>query len=86
MINDLSHSITPVLVYDEEHIHQKYHSLLSLIKNDANILYPLKTCNIMAILKIIKPYTKGFSCSSLFEVMLAKDLGNKTGPLHLAMA
>jgi len=88
MKNSIFHStelITPAYVYDQDKI-IKVLDLLADIKEKTACfpLYSIKSANISALLETIKPYVSGFSCSSLFEVQLAKEILDDSQTIHIA--
>ena len=76
--------ITPAYVYDQDNI-IKTLGLLAEIneKSGCFILYSIKSANVVELLKIIQPYVAGFSCSSLFEVQLAKEVLDDSQTVHI---
>lgn len=72
---------TPAFVYDEMAILKKLCELQQV--HQCNILYPLKPCEFPSILRLMTPFTNGFSVSSLFEAMLAKEMLRNDGVIHL---
>jgi carboxynorspermidine decarboxylase len=72
---------TPAFIYDENEIKTKLGKIRKI--QDCNILYPLKPCAIAGILHLMAPLIHGFSASSLFEAMLAKDVRENTNVIHL---
>jgi carboxynorspermidine decarboxylase len=76
--------MSPAYVYDQKKIVDVL-ELLSSIKDETGCfpLYSIKSANISGLLEIIKPYVDGFSCSSLFEVQLAKDILDDAQTIHI---
>jgi len=72
---------TPAFVYIEKIIQKKLHNIRKI--QDCNILYPLKTCALADVLRLMAPLNNGFSVSSLFEAMLAKDIAKKNNVIHI---
>ncbi len=72
---------TPAFVYIEKIIQKKLHNIRKI--QDCNILYPLKTCALADVLRLMAPLNNGFSVSSLFEAMLAKNVAKKNNVIHM---
>ncbi|MEM5770808.1 MAG: carboxynorspermidine decarboxylase, partial [Bacillota bacterium] len=72
---------TPAFIYDEMAILQKLCDLQQI--QQCNILYPLKPCEFADILRLMTPFTSGFSVSSLYEATLAKEMLKNDGVIHL---
>ncbi len=76
--------LTPAYVYDQVAIVEVLNVLASLEeRTGCQSLYSIKSANITGLLNIIKPYVTGFSCSSLFELKLAKEILNKGQSIHI---
>lgn len=73
--------VTPAFVYDENEIQRKLRHLR--IIHDCKFIYPLKPCEFTEILRLISPFVSGFSASSLFEAMLAKEAAKNHHVIHL---
>lgn len=75
---------SPAYVYDQDKIIRVL-ELLADIKEKTGCfpLYSIKSANISGLLEIIKPYVDGFSCSSLFEVQLAKEILDDAQTIHI---
>jgi len=75
---------TPAYVYDQEQIIAVLDLLTDLKEKTACFpLYSIKSANVSGLLEIIKPYVDGFSCSSLFEVQLAKEILDDNQTIHI---
>ncbi|KKM10650.1 hypothetical protein SY88_13480 [Clostridiales bacterium PH28_bin88] len=72
---------TPAFIYDENEIKRKLTDLCRI--QGCKILYPLKPCAIADVLRFMAPLVNGFSVSSLFEAMLAKDVVKNHHVIHL---
>lgn len=72
---------TPAFVYIEKIIQKRLHNMRMI--QGCNILYPLKTCALADMLRLMAPLVNGFSVSSLFEAMLAKDVAKKNNVIHM---
>ncbi|MBL1141303.1 MAG: carboxynorspermidine decarboxylase [Proteobacteria bacterium] len=76
--------MSPAYVYDQDKIVEVLARLTEIKENtDCFPLYSIKSANISGLLKIIKPYVDGFSCSSLFEVQLAKEILDDSQTIHI---
>jgi carboxynorspermidine decarboxylase len=76
--------ITPAYVYDQRRIVSVLGRLAELKdKTGCLPLYSIKSANMAGLLDVIKPYVSGFSCSSLFEIQLAKEVLNKNQTIHI---
>jgi carboxynorspermidine decarboxylase len=76
--------ISPAYVYDQNKINDVL-DILTYIKEKTACfpLYSIKSANISGLLKMIQPYVSGFSCSSLFEVQLAKEILDDSQTVHI---
>jgi carboxynorspermidine decarboxylase len=76
--------MTPAYVYDQDKIISVL-ELLTDIKEETGYfpLYSIKSANVSGLLEFIKPYVDGFSCSSLFEVQLAKEILDESQTIHI---
>jgi carboxynorspermidine decarboxylase len=87
MKDSIFHSIdliTPAYVYDQAKIINVLEILADIKEKTACFpLYSIKSANIPGLLEIIKPYVSGFSCSSLFEVQLAKEILDDSQTIHI---
>ena len=81
MLLQFDEIITPAFIYDEMAILQKLCDLQQI--QQCNILYPLKPCEFADILRLMTPFTSGFSVSSLYEATLAKEMLKNDGVIHL---
>lgn len=66
---------TPAYVYDAEKIINVL-EIMNKIQEDSScfLLYSIKSANNIGLLELIRPYVNGFSCSSMFELQLAKEI------------
>ena len=79
-----SELITPAYIYDQNKIVEVLEILAELKEQTACFpLYSIKSANMSGLLEIIKPYVSGFSCSSLFEVQLAKEILSDDQTIHI---
>ncbi len=79
--NDL---ITPAYIYEQEKIINVLELLVDIKEKSACFpLYSIKSANMFGLLEMIKPYVSGFSCSSLFEVQLAKEILDDSQTIHI---
>ncbi len=75
---------TPTLVWDIARLKERIQALRSFAdETDCRLLYSLKACSVGAVLNEIKDYVAGFSCSSLFESMLANQIAGNRATVHL---
>ncbi len=75
---------TPCYVYDLAAIEE----VLTRIREacdtaDCQFLYSVKSASNAALLRFIAPYVDGFSCSSLFELKLAREFVSANQVLHV---
>ena len=87
MKNSIFHNFsskTPAYVYDAKSIVNILNSINN-IKKDIKFLflYSIKSSNNIGLLELIKPYVDGFSCSSLFELQLAKEVLDYSQVTHI---
>lgn len=76
--------MTPAYVYDKAKILTVLERLVGLNERTACVpLYSIKSANLIGLLEVIKPYVSGFSCSSLFEVQLAKEVLDNVQTIHI---
>jgi carboxynorspermidine decarboxylase len=76
--------ITPAYVYDQDKIISVLEMLANIKEKTACFsLYSIKSANVSGLLEMIKPYVDGFSCSSLFEVQLAKEILDDSQTIHI---
>ena len=79
--SDLS---TPAYIYDETTILNVLEKLANLKEKTGCLpLYSIKSANMIGLLETIKPHVSGFSCSSLFEVQLAKEILGNDQTIHI---
>ena len=75
---------TPAFIYEEEYIsHRCEHLRCIADRAGCKLLYTLKALTLPGVLKIISPYVQGFSASSLFESIIARDGLQAGGSVHL---
>lgn len=75
---------TPALVWDLGRLGKRARALASFAdETDCQLLYSMKACSVGAVLDVIKDHVAGFSCSSLFESMLAHQIVGNRGTVHL---
>jgi len=72
---------TPAFIYDENKIQSKLDNIGNI--KDCHVLYPLKPLACDDVLRLMAPFIKGFSASSLFEAMLAKEVIQKNNVIHV---
>ena len=75
---------TPAFIYEEEYISHRCQHLRHIADEaGCKLLYTLKALTLPGVLKIIAPYVHGFSASSLFESIIARDGLPAGGSVHL---
>ena len=76
---------TPAYVYDAEKIINVL-EIMNKIQEDSScfLLYSIKSANNIGLLELIKPYVNGFSCSSMFELQLAKEILDSKQTVHIS--
>ncbi len=75
---------TPAYIYDETSISsvlERFDEINS--GKNFQLLYSIKAVSTAALLERIAPHVAGFSCSSLFECMLAKEILNQGQHVHI---
>ena len=76
--------ITPAFIYEEEYIsHRCEHIRQIADEAGCSLLYALKALTLPGVLKIISPYVQGFSASSLFESIIAREGLQAGGSVHI---
>jgi len=74
---------TPGFIFDEVDIIAQIKKIRELSDIcGANLLYSIKACSSINVLKIISPLVDGFSCSSLNEIILSKEILGESGTIH----
>ena len=74
---------TPGIVYDEHLLEQNIADLRNVIEStDIRPLYSLKACSLVGVLEKLQQSVQGFSCSSLFEAQLAREIIGDDGIVH----
>lgn len=73
---------TPAFIFDET---QLLHAVATVkrIAADCRVLYSLKACSLMPVVEKVSSGVQGFSCSSLFEAMLAREFRSIDQCIHL---
>ncbi len=83
-LNDIKFAVeTPAFVYDEGRIVKAINDVRKLIGKNCQLLFPLKSFAIVDGLYLMAPLVDGFSCSSLFESILARDVLRNAGAVHI---
>ena len=83
-LNDIKFAVeTPAFVYDEGRIVKAINDVRKLIGKNCQLLFPLKSFAIVDGLYLMAPLVDGFSCSSLFESILARDVLRNVGTVHI---
>jgi carboxynorspermidine decarboxylase len=76
--------MSPAYVYEQDRIVEVMQLLADLKEQTGCFpLYSIKSANITGLLEVIKSYVDGFSCSSLFEVKLAKEILDESQTIHI---
>ena len=75
---------TPAFCYDESQILHATKVLKEIGNHiDCKILFAIKSFSFFDALRLIKPFVNGFSVSSLFEAMLARDVLEEHEAVHI---
>ncbi len=75
---------TPCFVYEQSQIEAVLTTLIQLQQKTGCIpLYSIKAANLSGLLALIQPYVSGFSCSSLNEARLAREILNAGQSIHV---
>ena len=76
---------TPAYVYDADKIINVL-EIMNKIQEDSScfLLYSIKSANNIGLLELIRPYVNGFSCSSMFELQLAKEILDSKQTVHIS--
>lgn len=76
--------ITPCYVYDLAAVQTVLaHIGTAAAVANCKFLYSIKSASNIELLKFIRPHVAGFSCSSLFELKLARELASEGQTLHI---
>ena len=76
--------ITPAFIYEEEYIRHRCEHLRRIADEaGCTLLYALKALTLPGVLELISPYVQGFSASSLFESIIARDGLPAGGSVHV---
>ena len=74
---------TPAFVYEEEFITKRCEHLRRIADDTrCRLLYTLKALTLPWVLELISPHVQGFSASSLFEAMTARNVLSHNGITH----
>jgi len=75
---------TPAFVLDEAELARSL-GILAQLRQQSGVkaLYSIKSLPLTRVLELAKPFVDGFSASSLFEALLAKEILADTGSIHL---
>ena len=75
---------TPCLVFDEAQLHTSLEIVRKSVSNTPiELLYSMKACSTTFVLELIAKGVSGFSCSSVFEARLAREVLPETASVHL---
>ncbi|PKB73046.1 MAG: hypothetical protein BZY75_03865 [SAR202 cluster bacterium Io17-Chloro-G7] len=74
---------TPAFVYEEEFITKRCEHLRRIAdETGCKLLYTLKALTLPWVLELISPHVQGFSASSLFEAITARNVLSHSGYTH----
>lgn len=84
-LTDFIHDVkTPAFIYEEATILETTNYISKILKEtNCKLLFPLKSFAVHDALKFLAGLISGFSCSSLYEAKLARDILSNDGPIHL---
>jgi len=75
---------TPAFVYEEEFIRRQCEHIRQIADGaGCKLLYSLKALTLPRVLELIEPHVQGFSVSSLYESMIARETLKIGGTVHL---
>ena len=75
---------TPAFVYEDAFIRSRCEHLKQIADNaGCKLLYSVKALTLPWVLELIAPYVHGFSVSSLFEAVTARNVLQAGGALHI---
>ena len=75
---------TPAFVYEEAFIRTRCEHLRGIADEaGCRLLYSLKALTLPCVLDLINPHVQGFSASSLYESMIAREVLKTEGTVHL---
>ena len=75
---------TPAFVYEDAYIKSRCEHLRQIAdKAGCKLLYSVKALTLPWVLELIAPYVQGFSASSLFEAVVARNVLQRDGTVHL---
>ncbi len=75
---------TPAFVYEVEFIRHRCEHIRQIAdKAGCRLLYSLKALTLPWVLELIAPHVQGFSASSLYESIIARDVLKTEGTVHL---
>ena len=75
---------TPAFVYEEEFIRRQCEHIRQIADGaGCKLLYSLKALALPRVLELIEPHVQGFSVSSLYESMIARETLKIGGTVHL---
>ena len=75
---------TPAFVYEEEFIRRRCEHIRQIADTaGCKLLYSLKALTLPWVLELIGPHVQGFSVSSLYESIVARDVLKTEGTIHL---
>lgn len=66
---------TPLYIFNTEQLIQNINDFLTLVREPANIAYPVKACPSMPVLQIISQYGLSIDCAAPAEVNMALEAG-----------
>ena len=75
---------TPCLVFDEAQLRRSLEKIRKAAScAPVELLYSMKACSTTCVLKLIAEQVSGFSCSSVYEARLAREVLQKTASVHV---
>ena len=75
---------TPCLLFDEAQLYTSLEIIRKAISGaPIELLYSMKACSATFVLELIAKGVSGFSCSSVFETRLAREVLQETASVHL---
>ena len=74
---------TPAFLYNETEVLAAMNNVQRLTREHCSLLFPLKSFTVLTGIFLIADKIDGFSCSSLFEAKLAKDISKNHKSIHL---
>jgi carboxynorspermidine decarboxylase len=74
---------TPAFVIDERELTMRAKALEPFRElRQVKLLYSMKACSCVSVMRALRARIDGYSCSSLFEAKLARNVGGRSAILH----